>query len=253
MVIRQILLDIVAQSGPIDIVTYDTLARFFGLPGASFDSEVAQTWMTQVAERIANEFDCAVVVYAHTQKGLKELNADMLRGASGWRDAARLVCGMIPLSENDALLADIEDENDRKTYIKLGIVKTNNTKSSFPPQYFRIFSTHGDTGDIEPAQLVHDRIERMKMHFLFLIKDKDLSVSELFRGTSDEAKAVNKEMIDTFPSYKQTKDPGRLVSSLMEDGLVSEIERPPANGGRAKLVIRLSDLAKKTGEEILKR
>ena len=123
MVIRQILLDIVAQSGPIDIVTYDTLARFFGLPGASFDSEVAQTWMTQVAERIANEFDCAVLVYAHTQKGLKELNADMLRGASGWRDAARLVCGMIPLSENDALLADIDDENNRKTYIKLGIVK----------------------------------------------------------------------------------------------------------------------------------
>ena len=112
-VVRQILLDIVAESGPLDIVTFDTLARFFGLPGASFDSEVAQTWMTQVAERVANEFDCVVMVYAHTQKGTKELHADMLRGASGWRDAARLVCGMIPLSKDDALLADIEDEEDR--------------------------------------------------------------------------------------------------------------------------------------------
>jgi RecA-family ATPase len=155
-VIERILFDIVEKSGPLDMVTFDTLARFFGLPGASFDSEVAQTWMTQVAEKVANKFNCVVVVYAHTQKGTKEIHADMLRGASGWRDAARLVCGMVPLSENDALLADIENEGDRRCYIKLGIVKTNNTKSTFPFQYYRIFSTKGDTGDIEPAQLLQE-------------------------------------------------------------------------------------------------
>lgn len=245
LVVRQILLDIVEQSGPLDIVTFDTLARFFGLPGASFDSEVAQTWMTQVAEKIANEFDCVVIVYAHTQKGTKELHADMLRGASGWRDAARLVCGMVPLSENDALLADIENEEDRRCFIKLGIVKTNSTKSTFPFQYYRIFSTKGDTGDIEPAQLLQDRIERMKMHFLFLIKDKEVSTAELERGTTETAKAVNKEMVRVFPSYKQTKDPKRLVVALKEEDMASEVESRTNNNGRAKLVIRLSDLAKR--------
>ena len=82
----------------------------------------------------------------------------------------------------------------------------------------------------------------MKMHFLFLIKDKDLSVAELFRGASDDAKYVNGEMVGTeddprFPSYKQTKDPERLVSSLVEDGLVEEVERKPPSGGKPKRVI----------------
>jgi hypothetical protein len=86
------------------------------------------------------------------------------------------------------------------------------------------------------------------MHFLFLIKDKEVSIAELERGTTENAKVINENMAQMFRSYKQTKDPKRLVAVLTEEGMVSEVENRPGTRGKGKRVIRLSDIAKRTDQ-----
>src|SRR5262249_43474101 len=84
------------------------------------------------------EFNVAVDSPHHVHKGqIEPGNADAGRGASGIKDAGRLVYTLVPMSEDEAKMFNI-DPADRSAYVRLDPAKVNIAARSTKAEWFHI-------------------------------------------------------------------------------------------------------------------
>jgi hypothetical protein len=118
-----------------DLISLDPFIKTHGLEeNDSGDMD----FVCDLIARIAIKFNIAVDSPHHVHKGqMTPGDADSGRGSSGIRDAGRLVYTLVPMSEAEAKIFDIDLEN-RATYVRLDPAKVNIAARSGKAEWFHI-------------------------------------------------------------------------------------------------------------------
>jgi hypothetical protein len=124
------------------IVRYDpdlvSLDPFIKTHGLEENDNVDMDFVCDLLAHLAIEFNIAVDSPHHVHKGqIEPGNADAGRGASGIKDAGRLVYTLVSMSEAEAKIFGIDPEN-RRTYVRLDSAKVNIAAPSGKAEWFRL-------------------------------------------------------------------------------------------------------------------
>jgi hypothetical protein len=129
-----------------EIVALDPFIKTHGL------EENENTAMDYVCDRLATlaiEYGIAVDIPHHTKKGHTEAgDADAGRGASSTRDAARLVCTLTTMKEDEAEAFDIPAA-ERRSYVRLDSAKVNIARHDLKADWFKLVGVRLDNSTAE--------------------------------------------------------------------------------------------------------
>jgi AAA domain len=119
----------------IDVVSLDPFVKSHGVEE---NANNAIDFVAGILARIPTEHNCAVEAPHHISKGLADPgNADRARGASAFKDAARLVYTLTPMSEDEAKLFSV-GENERRRLIRMDSGKVNIAPRAAAATWFKI-------------------------------------------------------------------------------------------------------------------
>jgi RecA-family ATPase len=118
-----------------DLIALDPFIKIHGLEE---NDNAAIDFVCDLLAKMAIEYDIAIDTFHHTKKGqLIAGDADAGRGASGARDAFRIVHTLTVMSEDEAKQFDI-GEVDRRAYIRLDPAKVNVTRNAIKATWFKL-------------------------------------------------------------------------------------------------------------------
>ena len=119
----------------IDVFSLDPFVKIHALEENSND---AIDFVLSILADIADRHNCAVDAPHHTSKGAADPgNADRGRGASAFKDAARLVYSLTRMSADDAALFGVPDA-DRRALIRVDLAKVNITPPATEARWFKL-------------------------------------------------------------------------------------------------------------------
>jgi hypothetical protein len=140
-----------------DIIALDPFVKLHELEE---NDNGAMDFVCDLLAQLAIEFNIAVDVPHHTRKGSSEPgDPDAGRGASGIRDAGRLIHSLMPMSETEAQAFGISAE-DRHDYVRLDPAKTNLIRRSHKTTWFRLISV--PLGNGTPDYPMGDHIQTIE-------------------------------------------------------------------------------------------
>jgi hypothetical protein len=121
----------------IDVVCLDPFIKSHSLEE---NGNNAIDFVAGVLVQLAIEHNCAVDAPHHVNKGLSDPgNANRARGASSFKDAARLVYTLTPMSEDEAKLFGLDDA-ERQSLIRFDPGKVNIAPHATAAKWFRLVS-----------------------------------------------------------------------------------------------------------------
>jgi len=119
----------------IDVVSLDPFVKSHGMEE---NANNAIDFVADALARIAIDLDIAVDSPHHISKGGGIAgDADKARGASAFKDAARLVYTLTPMSPAEAELFNVDD-SQRRSYVRLDSAKVNIAPPSEKAQWFHL-------------------------------------------------------------------------------------------------------------------
>lgn len=127
----------------IDVVSIDPFVKAHGMEE---NSNNAIDFVCILLAKLAMEYDCAVDAPHHVNKlASAPGDANRSRGASAFKDAARLVYTLAPMSEEEASRLGIK-EPDRQRLIRLDTGKVNITPRASDARWFRLIGVRLGNG-----------------------------------------------------------------------------------------------------------
>jgi hypothetical protein len=141
--LEQQIRDAVARCKP-DVISLDPFIKTHSLEE---NDNVDMDFVCDLLARLAIEHNVAVDSPHHVHKGqVSPGDADAGRGASGIKDAGRLVYTLVPMSEDEASMLGISPA-DRPSYVRLDSAKVNIVARSTKATWFRITGKPIENGD----------------------------------------------------------------------------------------------------------
>jgi hypothetical protein len=132
--LEQKIRDAIARYKP-DLISLDPFIKTHSLEE---NDNVDMDFVCDLLARLAIEFNVAVDSPHHVHKGTIEPgNADAGRGASGIKDAGRLVYTLVPMSESEAKAFNI-DPAERGAYVRLDPAKVNIAARAGKAAWFKL-------------------------------------------------------------------------------------------------------------------
>lgn len=123
------------KSRSIDIVSIDPFVKAHAVEE---NANNAIDFVAGILASIAVEHNCAVDAPHHVSKGPADAgNADRGRGASAFKDAARLVYTLTPMSEEEAKAFGLSEE-ERRSLVRMDSAKVNIAPPGTSAQWFRL-------------------------------------------------------------------------------------------------------------------
>jgi hypothetical protein len=124
-----------------DLVILDPFVKLHALEE---NDNAAMDYIVDLLTQLATEYVIAIDSPAHTRKGMVTAgDADARRGASAARDASRLDCTLIPMSEAEAEMFGV-DPDLRRAYLRLDSAKVNLLPQARKAQWFELVSVELD-------------------------------------------------------------------------------------------------------------
>jgi hypothetical protein len=170
----------------IDLVGIDPLIKSHGAPE---NDNKAMDIIAGVLASTAHEYDCATDIVHHMRKGPGAPgNADAGRGASAIKDAARIVDTLTPMTEEEANLFGVGNQ-ERKSLIRLDNAKVNLAPRATDARWFKIIGI--DLGNGNEMYPRGDNIQTIEVWtppdlFFGLSTDKlNAILDEIDRGMDD--------------------------------------------------------------------
>jgi hypothetical protein len=126
-----------------DLIALDPFVKLHALEE---NDNGAMDFVCDLLTKLAIEHDIAVDAPHHTSKGSTTPgDADKGRGASGIKDAGRLVYTLTPMSEAEAAAFEIS-EIERRRYVRLDPAKVNIAPRAQSAKWFRLVGVKLDNG-----------------------------------------------------------------------------------------------------------
>jgi hypothetical protein len=213
-----------------DLVSLDPFIKTHGLEE---NDNVDMDFVCDLLAHLAIEFNIAVDSPHHVHKGqIEPGNADAGRGASGIKDAGRLVYTLVPMSEPEAKIFGIDPEN-RRTYVRLDSAKVNIAAPSGRAEWFHLIGVpigngskeypNGDTIQVvepwEPpktwADISNDDIDR-----ILTIIDAGLSDGNLYSDASAATKRAAWKVVHAVVPEKTETQCREIIRTWVEKGVL---------------------------------
>jgi AAA domain len=186
-----------------DLISLDPFIKAHSLEE---NDNVSMDFVCDLLARLAVEFNVAVDSPHHVHKGqIEPGNADAGRGASGIKDAGRLVYTLVPMSECDAKVFNI-DADARLSYVRLDPAKTNIAARAGKATWFHIVGQNignatadypdGDTVQVVEPWAIPDAWADTTTKGLNAILD------DIARGMTDDAGKPNGRRYTNAPAAK---------------------------------------------------
>jgi hypothetical protein len=202
----------------LNIVSLDPFIKTHGL---AENDNADMDFVCDLLARMAVEFNIAVDSPHHVHKGqIVPGDADSGRGASGIKDAGRLVYTLCPMSEDEARAFNIGPE-DRRSYVRLDSAKVNIAAHSAKATWFRIVGEplgnataeypNGDTVQVVEPWAPPDTWAGLSSETLNRV------LSEIDRGMANEDGAPTGRRYSSAPSAKGDRAAWRVVNRFCPD------------------------------------
>ncbi|TWI35294.1 AAA domain-containing protein [Mesorhizobium tianshanense] len=216
-------LEMLITEQKIDVLILDPLKKIHGVEENSNDHMDA---VAQVLTDMASKFNIAINTPHHTNKGAGDPgNADRGRGASAFKDAARLGYTMTGMSVQDAAQFRVP-EDERKWYSRVDSAKVNIVPPARGALWFRLVNVRLDNGDqvqaIEPwsppdlmAGMGKDTATRILME----IRDGPGDGERYSNATGAKERCVSRAF-ELHEPGKTASDARQIVKQWIKDGVV---------------------------------
>jgi hypothetical protein len=207
----------IARRSP-DIVSLDPFIKTHNLEE---NDNVDMDFVCDLLARMAVEFQIAVDSPHHVHKGqIAPGDADSGRGASGIKDAGRLVYTLVPMSEDEAKSFDINPEV-RSSYVRLDSAKVNIAARSGKAMWFHIIGVPinngseeypmGDTIQVVEPWSPPDTWAGLNTESL------NAALSEIERGLTDDGGRPDGRRYSSAPSAGDERAAWRVVQRYCPD------------------------------------
>jgi hypothetical protein len=141
--IKSPLFELVWSRHDIDVVSLDPFVKSHSVEE---NANNAVDFVAGILAGIATENNCAVDAPHHISKGLADPgNANRGRGASAFKDAARLVYTLTPMSEDEAKRFNV-GEDERRQLIRMDSGKVNIAPRAAAAKWFKLVSVPLNNG-----------------------------------------------------------------------------------------------------------
>jgi hypothetical protein len=141
--LTQIIRETIEQLG-LDIIILDPFVKSHEVEE---NSNPQIDFVVRILTEVAIACNCAVDAPHHVSKGAAEAgNADKGRGASAFKDAARLVYTLTKMSAEEAGVFNIP-EGERQLYVRMDSAKVNICRPSAEAKWFKLIGVSLDNGD----------------------------------------------------------------------------------------------------------
>jgi len=128
-------LAVVIERRSIDLVCLDPFVKSHGVEE---NANNAIDFVAGILAKLAIDHDCAIDAPHHVSKGAADAgNANRGRGASSFKDAARLVYTLTPMSEEEARLFNVSAD-ERRSLIRMDSAKVNIAPPARTAKWFRL-------------------------------------------------------------------------------------------------------------------
>ena len=216
---------------------------------------VAENANTQIDEvmtvlmGLAQRRDCAVDLTHHVAKGLADPgNPDRGRGASAFKDAARLVCTLTAMTREEAEGFGIGD-GERRYLVRLDSAKVNIAPPAADATWFKLVGvrignarpplySHGDTVQTvelwEPPNL-WDGLPHALLNQILDVIEKGLPGGQLYSSNNAAKKRAAWKVVQQLAPTKTERQARFIIATWVASGLLYEVDYiDPERGEPAK-------------------
>lgn len=120
-----------------DLVVLDPLISFCA--GGNVNDNAVMALVMRALKRLANKFDCAILILHHTRKGGEPGSAEAISGASSIVNLARRAIMVVPMTKEEAATFGIFP-SEYRSYFKVVSAKTNMAPPSGDCPWYRLES-----------------------------------------------------------------------------------------------------------------
>lgn len=120
-----------------DVLVLDPLVALCG--GGNLNDNAAMALVMRALKRVANKYDCAILVLHHTRKGGDLSHADAIGGASAIVNLARRALMAVPMSPEEASALSVLP-SERSRYLKIVSSKSNLALNSADTPWYKLCS-----------------------------------------------------------------------------------------------------------------
>ena len=247
----------VIRKRQIDLVILDPFVKSHSVEE---NGNNAIDFVASLLSRLAIEHNIAIDAPHHISKGAPDPgNANRGRGASAFKDAARLVYTMTPMSDDEAGLFNV-DKADRRSYVRVDAGKVNLLPPASGAQWFRVVGAQLDNGtpdypggdEIQTVETwstpdLWGSLNPVSLNALLTDIDKGLPGGKLYsdHGRAEE-RAVWPLMTRHLPDMSETQ--GReIIRTWIKTGLLYRADYQDEELRKARKGLRVDHAKRPTG------
>ena len=198
-----------------DLVVLDPLVAMCG--GGNLNDNAAMSLVMRALKRLANKFDCAVLILHHTRKGGDLSSAEAIGGASAIVNLSRRALMAVPMTAEEALRLGVLP-SERPSYFKTVASKSNLSPRSDDAPWYQLHSVTLSNPE-PPNYVTGDRVQAVARVQLprigMTLAADDQKIRHAILDTVDRGKMIDGQAVKYSPNLTGAKNQRALIDDAM--------------------------------------
>jgi hypothetical protein len=200
-----------------DVVVLDPLVALCG--GGNLNDNAAMSLVMRALKRLANKFNCAILILHHTRKGGDLSNAESIGGASAIVNLARRAIMAMPMTAEEAKVMGVLP-SERYSFFRVVASKSNLVARSDETPWYKLSSVTLPNAE-PPTYSAGDNVQAVERVKLPLANSLSPSTDQVIRqaivDVVDRGKLIDGIVYPYSPNVSGAKN----LRSLMDDAIAA--------------------------------
>lgn len=200
-----------------DVVVLDPLVALCG--GGNLNDNAAMSLVMRALKRLANKFDCAILILHHTRKGGDLSNAESIGGASAIVNLARRAIMAMPMTVDEAKVMGVLP-SERHSFFRVIASKSNLVARSDQTPWYKLSSVTLPNAE-PPTYSAGDNVQAVERVKLPLASSLSHSTDQVIRQAIIDLVDKGKLIDGISYPYSPNVSGAKNLRSLMDDAIVA--------------------------------
>jgi hypothetical protein len=198
-----------------DLLVLDPLVSFCG--GGNVNDNAVMAQVMRALKRLANKFNCAILILHHTRKGGDLSSAEAISGASSIVNLARRAIMVVPMSQDEAPKLGVLP-SEHRFYFRLVSAKSNLAPPSDVCAWYKLESVA--LPNAEPPTYPHgDNVQavvRVSLPRVAAVGPDDLKIKRAIAGLVQQGKVIGGQVYPYSPNTTGAKNDRTILNDAMQ-------------------------------------